>query len=93
MNVVQQLLLDITDGHRCTCGCFKAMSTQRESVCCHDIEEMKSMIVFSHLEMCLSCITQHADFNNVFVQRCINCIFVWPLTPYGSTDVPADENR
>ena len=41
------------------------MSTQRESVCCHNIEEIISLMEDSHLEMCLSCITQHADFNSV----------------------------
>ena len=34
----------MTDGHRCKCGCCKAMSMQREPVCCHDIEEIKSLI-------------------------------------------------
>ena len=59
-------------------GCCKAMSTQRESVCCHDFEEIKTLIEDSHLEMRLSCITQHAD---LFVQSCINCIFAWLSTP------------
>ena len=41
------------------------MSTQRESVCCYDIEEIKSLIEDFHLEMHPSCITQHADFSNM----------------------------
>ena len=81
MIAIRWLLLDMTDGHRYKCGCCKAMSTQREFVCYHDIKEIKSLIEDSHLEMRPSCITQHADFSNVFVQGCINCVFVWPLTP------------
>ena len=34
----------MTDEHRCKCGYCKAMSMHRESVCCHDIEEIKSLI-------------------------------------------------
>ena len=38
--------------------------TQRESVCCH-IEEIQILMEDSHLEVRLSCSTQHADFNSV----------------------------
>ena len=55
----------------CACGCCKAKSPQRESICCHDIEEIKSLIEDSHLKMCLSCITQHADLNNVCLCRAV----------------------
>ena len=94
MNAIRRLLLDMTDGHKFKCGCCKAMSTQRESVCCHNIEEMKSLIDGSHIEMRPSCITQHADFNNVCLCRAVLTLSLYGHRHhYGSADVPADENR
>ena len=56
---------------------------QRESICCYDIEEIKSLIEDFHLEMRPSCITQHADFSNVCLCKAVltACVFVWPSTP------------
>ena len=94
MNVIRRLLLDMTDGHRCKCGCCKPMSTQRESICCHDIEETKSLIDDSHIEMRPSCITQHADFSNVCLCRAVLTVSLHGHRyHYGSADVPTDENR
>ena len=55
MNAIRWLLLDMTGGHRCNrasvVAVIKAMYMQRESVCCHDIEEIKSLIDDAHIEM------------------------------------------
>ena len=75
-------------------GCCKPMSTQRESICCHDIEETKSLIDDSHIEMLPSYITQHADFSNVCLCRAVLTETLYGHRhQYGSADVPADENR
>ena len=51
---------------RCTCGTCKAMPTQRESVCCQEIEQIKSLLEDSCIaEAHPSCITRHTDFNSV----------------------------
>ena len=38
------------------------MPTQSESVCCHEIEQIRSLLEDSHIEIPPSCITLHADF-------------------------------
>ena len=78
MNVVQRRLLDMTDGHRCKCGCCNAISKQSESVCFfHDIEEIKSLIDDSHLVMRPSRITQHADFSNICLCRAVSTVSLY----------------
>ena len=81
-------------GHRCKCGCCIVMSTQRESVCCHEIEQINTLLEDPHLEMRPSCVTQHADFNNVCLCRTVLTVSLYAHRHhYEGVEVPADENR
>ena len=65
------------------------MSTQRESVCCHEVEQ-----TYSLLEDPASCITQHADFRNVCLCRAVLSIALYSHLHYHEgVEVPDDENR
>ena len=54
-------------------GFCKAMSMQRESVCYHDIQEIKSLIDNSSGNASIMYYT-NTGFNNVLAQSCINCL-------------------
>ena len=70
------------------------MPTQRESVCCHEIEQMKRLVEDPCLEVHPSCITQHADFNHVCLCRTVLTVLLYAhLHCYEGVEVPDDENR
>ena len=70
------------------------MPTQRESICCQEIEEMKHLVEDPCLEDQPSCITQHADFNHVCLCRTVLTVsFYAHLHRYEDVEVPDDENR
>ena len=70
------------------------MPTQRESVCCHEIEQMKRLVEDPCLEVHLSCITQHADFNHVCLCRTVLTVSLYAhLHRYEGVEIPDDENR
>ena len=65
MNVIRRLLMDITDGHYIGASVVA-------------VSQSLSMSVAVHLEMHPFCITQHADFSNMFVRsHCINCVLIF----------------
>lgn len=80
--------------YRCTCGCCKAMSTERESVCCKEIEQMHSLLEDPDLEIRPSCVTLHSGFNSVCLCRIVLTVSLYAHRHrYEDVEIPADENR
>ena len=70
------------------------MSTQRESVCCHELEQIKRLLEDPHLEIHPSCITQYTDSNQVCLCRTVLTISLYAhLHHYESVKLPDDDNR
>ena len=66
------------------------MSTQRESICCHEIEQTNRLLSLPSAP----CITQHVDFRNVCLCRSVLTVALYShLYHYESAEVPDDENR
>ena len=81
---------------RCTCGNCKAMPTQRESICCQEIEQINSLLEDPCIvEARPSCITRHTDFSSVCLCRTVLTVSLFAhLHRYESAaEVPAGENR
>ena len=67
------------------------MDTERESVCCKEIDNINDLLVSDPLP---SCIIAHPEFANVFLNRTVlNIAFHAYRHHYGISDVPSDENR
>ena len=70
------------------------MATQRESICCKEIEQINSLLEGDGLAVRPVCISEHADFSNVCLCR---AVLMGTLHShryhYGSADEPVDENR
>ena len=80
---------------RCTCGHCSVMSTERESICCKEIEQL-AWLLSSEGESSLEsqCITRHVDFTNVCLCRAVLTVALYSHRHrYGTSDVPEDENR
>ena len=70
------------------------MPTQRESVCCYEIEQIRSLLEDSHIEIPPSCITLHADFYYICLHRAVLTVSLYAHQHwYEGVEVPADENR
>ena len=70
------------------------MPIQRESICCHEMEQMKRLVEDPCLEVQPTCITQHADFNHVCLCRNVLTVSLYVyLHCYEDVEVPDDENR
>ena len=70
------------------------MPTQRESICCQEIEELKRLVEDPCLEDQPFFITQHADFNHVCLCRTVLTVSLYAhLHRYEDVEVPDDENR
>ena len=81
-------------GYRCTCGSCKVIPTQRESVCCHEMEQMKRLLEDPHLEVNPFCVTQHTDFTHVCLCRTVFTASLYAhLHYYENVELLDDENR
>ena len=71
------------------------MPTQMESVCCYEIEKIRSLLeADSHIEIPPSCITLHADFHYICLHRGVLTVSLYAHRHwYEGVEVPADENR
>ena len=68
------------------------MPTQRESIRCHEMEQMK--FLDPGLEVQPMCIAQHADFNHVCLCRTVLTVFLYThLHHYEDGEVPDNVNR
>ena len=47
------------------------MATQRESICCKEIEQINSLLEGDGLAVRPVCISEHADFSNVCLCRAV----------------------
>ena len=79
---------------RCTCGHCSVMSTERESICCKEIEQLAQLLGSgneSNLES--QCITRHVDFTDVCLCRAVLTVALYSHHHRcGTSDVPEDEN-
>ena len=70
------------------------MPTQRESICCHEIEQLRSLLEDPHIEIPPSCITLHADFSYICLHIAVLTVSLYAHRHrYEGVEVPADENR
>ncbi|XP_065900520.1 P2X purinoceptor 7-like isoform X1 [Dysidea avara] len=78
----------------CRCGHCIVMATQRESICCKEIEQINSLLEGDGLAVRPVCISEHADFSNVCLCRAVLMVTLHSHRyHYGSADEPVDENR
>ena len=67
------------------------MPTPRESVCCQKIDEMKALLVGDPVP---ACITQRPAFTKACLDTVVLTIaYHGHRHRYGTSDIPADENR
>ena len=91
--ITQAILLSCA-GVRVDTDC-SVMSTERESICCKEIEQL-ARLLSSEGESSLEsqCITRHVDFTNVCLCRAVLTVALYSHPHrYGTSDVPDDENR
>lgn len=70
------------------------MSTQRESICCNEVDKIRELLEDSALDARPPCITEHTDFTNVCLCRAVLTVSLHSHRyHYGTSDVPTDENR
>jgi len=70
------------------------MNTERESICCSEVEELVQLLDEIETESRPQCITQHTDFTNVCLCRAVLTVSLYSHRHrYGTSDVPTDENR
>ena len=80
--------------HRCACGHCCVMPTQREWICCEEVEEIKELLEdHSTLDEQPPCIIQHTDFANVCLCKAVLTVSLHVHRfHYGTSDVPTDVN-
>ena len=82
---------------RCTCGHCSVMNTEKESICCREVEQLTRLLgsESEHSSESLPrCITRHTDFINVCLCRAVLTVALHSHRHrYGTDDVPEDENR
>ena len=70
------------------------MPTQRESICCNEVDKTRELFEDPTLHTCPSCITEHRDFANVCLCKAVLTVSLHGHRfNYGTSDVPTDENR
>ena len=85
-------------GCRCTCGHCMVMSTERESICCNEIEQLvqllDAIVDGVETESRPECIIRHAGFREVCLSRVVLTVSLYSHRHrYGTSDIPTDENR
>ena len=70
------------------------MSTQRESICCKEIEQTLAILDEPGLTTCPECVTQHTDFATVCLCQTVLLVSLHiHCYHHSSSDIPDDENR
>ena len=71
------------------------MSTQRESICCKEVDKISSLLTDPVLaDPRPPCITEHPNFANACLCKTVLTISMHRyIYHYGSSDIPEEENR
>jgi len=70
------------------------MNTERESICCNEIEQLTQLLDGMGAAIHPDCITEHVDFSTVCLNRAVLTVALYSHRHrYGTSDVPTDENR
>jgi len=68
--------------------------TEKESICCREIEQINTLLQEDDLAVRPLCITEHSDFCNVCLCRAVLMVTLHSHRyHYGSVDEPVNENR
>ena len=86
-----QLYRHLPSCGRRTCGHCSAVSTEKESLCFKEIEQLVQLLDGMETGIRPDCITKHMDFSIVCLNRAV--ALYSHRHRYGTSDVPADENR
>lgn len=80
-------------GYRCTCGHCVVTSTERESICCNEIEQFVELLDDEETTR-PQCIVHHVGFRDVCLSRPVLTVALYSHRHrYGTSDIPTDENR
>ncbi|XP_057295551.1 uncharacterized protein LOC130624317 [Hydractinia symbiolongicarpus] len=72
----------------CTCGHCVVLDTERECICCHEIDEIK----YFKLDDC-RCITEHDSFSNVMLDRGVLWTALISLYDRENASLPCDRDN
>ena len=78
----------------CTCGHCLVTNTERESICCNEIEQFVQLLDSEETESCPQCIIYHAGFRDVCLSRAVLTVALYMYSHrhrYGTSDIPTDE--